>query len=106
MSDGSCQIASHLDEGGTKSVLFKNEKDCDVKYTNAGTKLASIVVSPRPQAVLPLLNSGDSSCLDESSGDSSLQKGRRAKGSCVIQLHPKPFSEFVDSVRNCVYVCV
>ena len=101
MSDGSCQIASHLDEGGTKSVLCKNEKDCDVKYT----KLASIVSSPRPQAVLTLLNSGDSSCSDESSGDSSSQKGRLARGSCV-HLHPKPYSEFVDSVWNCVYVCV
>ena len=106
MSDGCCQIvAPHLDEGGTKSVLCKNEQDCDVKYTNVGTKLASIVSSPRPQAVLTLLNSGDSSCLDESSGDSSSQKGRRAKGSCV-QLHPKPHSEFVDSVWNCGYVCV
>ena len=105
MSDGCCQIAPHLDEGGTKSVLCKNEEDCDVKYTNVGTKLASIVSSPRPQAVLTLLNSGDSSCLDESSGDSSSQKGRRAKGSCV-QLHPKPHSEFVDSVWNCGYVCV
>ena len=105
MTDGSCQIASHLDEGGTKSDLCKNEKDCDVKYTKAGTKLASIVSSPRPQAVLTLLNSADSSCSDESSGDSSSQKGRLAKGSCV-HLHPKPYSDFVDSVWNCVYVCV
>ena len=104
MGDESCQIDPHPDDAETKSGLCKNEEDSDVKSANAGTKLASIV-SARPQAVLTLLNSGDSSCSDDSSGDTSLKKGRRGRGSCV-KLLPKPSSEYVDTVRDFVYVCV
>ena len=111
MSDESCQEAPHPDEAGTKSGLCRVEENSDVRSSTDINKLAS-TVSPRPQAVLTLLNSGDSSYSDESSGDSCLEKEmgvgvRRVgkKGSCM-KLLPKPSSEYVDSVRNSAYVCV